>query len=62
MCFVCVYLHEKGSQDEKSVGKSEDICGQACLEGEEKKNCRQKLMLEEHDHVYEGLTPQNLCK
>lgn len=50
---------EKGTEDEKAGGKSEGICGQACLEGEERECCMQKLMPEGCEHVYEGLTP--LC-
>lgn len=43
-------------EGEKAGGKSEAPCGQACLEGEERERCMQKWMLEEREHVHEGLT------
>lgn len=50
---------EKGIEDEKAGGKSEGICGQARLEGEERERSMQKLMLEECEPLHERLTP--LC-
>lgn len=47
---------EKGIEEEKAGGKSEGICGQACLGGEKREHCMQKLVLEEHEHVHERLT------
>lgn len=56
---MCVCVCKKGIEDKKAGGTSEGICGQACLEGEEREHCMQKLMLEEREHMHEGLTP--LC-
>lgn len=50
---------EKRIEDEKAGGKSEGICGQARLEGEERERSMQKLMLEECEPLHERLTP--LC-